>query len=207
MPRWGRKKAEEVLVADVQSDAAAWADPPTAPPLEMLRDYAIGRSWLKQKPKGVLLEACCCQQENEFGEMVAHDATTGEALGSVRENFFCCVVSYTIRDATGTPVYDVHPPTCLSGICVNCCDADSAGCMCFRAPFYIYPADGGEETRVGKLTKVWTGITKECCTLANTFEVDMPTGADGARASLVLGAGLLIDHNFFEGRGGAGANA
>ena len=126
--------------------------------------------------------------------MVAHDATTGEALGSVRENFFCCVVSYTIRDATGTPVYDVHPPTCLSGICVNCCDADSAGCMCFRAPFYIYPADGGEETRVGKLTKVWTGITKECCTLANTFEVDMPTGADGARASLVLGAGLLIDH-------------
>lgn len=71
----------------------------------------------------------------------------------------CAVANFTVYDAQGTPVYDIHQPTCCGGTCVNCCDKDGAGCC--RVPFFIYPSGGDEQSRSGKITKVWLGMKKE----------------------------------------------
>jgi len=70
-----------------------------------------------------------------------------------------------------------------------------------QVPIYFYPPGASEDERQGKIIKIWTGLKKECCTLANTFEVVPPKGADGLRIGLAYGATLLIDMMFFEGGG------
>jgi hypothetical protein len=130
---------------------------------------------------------CCC-----FQEISVREAEGGPALGTVRERQFCCVVKYAIYDAAGTPRYDLHPPTCVNGHCVNCFDTDGGACC--RVPLYLYPPGGGETERLGKITKVWLGLKKEFCTLANTYEIDMPLKATADDAALIFGAGLLVDH-------------
>jgi hypothetical protein len=78
------------------------------------------------------------------------------------------------------------------GCIVNCCD--KGGCGCLRVPFYIYPPNGKEDEREGHIVKIWTGIARECCTLANNFEYSPPKSADGASTALIYGATILLDY-------------
>ena len=56
---------------------------------------------------------------------------------------------------------------------------------------------------VGRITKQWGGIAREAFSDADTFRVQMDTGAtDQAFALMVLATALAIDLDFFEGKGG-----
>ena len=96
-------------------------------------------------------------------------------------------------------------------MCVNCC---SQGCCNCRIPFFIYPPSGTEEqafisTGSGKvpgeekephaqITKVWTNMTTELFTDADTFEVKCPDGADEADKARLISATLMLNQLFFE---------
>ncbi|KAJ1635585.1 hypothetical protein T492DRAFT_965423 [Pavlovales sp. CCMP2436] len=136
---------------------------------------------------------CCCFQQMHVKDMAGAD------VGLVTELFWCCVPKYMVVSADGSHLYDFHQSTCCAGTCVNCCDSGGAGCC--KVPFYFYPPAGGEEARDGKMIKVWLGLKKECCTLANTIEIEAPMGArSGEKLALVYAAATLLDFNFFENR-------
>lgn len=106
-------------------------------PLEMLRTFASAeRSYLKQKPKGVLLEMCCCQQENEFG---IGRSFGGWTLDGTDEFYliedasfacrFCCAANRQTRyllsqggKVGGVPFVEYKRPLrCPIGCCKCCC--------------------------------------------------------------------------------------
>lgn len=57
---------------------------------------------------------CCCYQEATF-------SSGGQLLGSIKEDCWYCVPSFDVKDHEEKGLYVVHPPTCLGGMCVNCC--------------------------------------------------------------------------------------
>lgn len=56
---------------------------------------------------------CCCYQKAKF-------TSQGVPLGMVQETFYCCVPTFKLLDASGRPIYKIHPPTCCGGCCLNC---------------------------------------------------------------------------------------
>ena len=53
---------------------------------------------------------CCCYQE-------LFVSSGGTKLGSIKENYYYCVPSFTIKDDKDQPQYILHPPTCCGGMC------------------------------------------------------------------------------------------
>lgn len=104
---------------------------------------------------------CCCHQT-----VLVTDVQNEEPLGSVSETCWLCVPNYVVRDAKGQDAFDIHPPTCLGGCCVNCCASPSALCCC-RVPFEVYYADGVRP--VGSVSKLWKNICAEVATEDATF--------------------------------------
>lgn len=56
---------------------------------------------------------CCCRQK-------ATVTSGGQPMGSLKEQCWCCIPTFTLLDRKGQPVYTMHQPTCL-GCCVNPC--------------------------------------------------------------------------------------
>jgi hypothetical protein len=51
----------------------------------------------------------------------------------------------------GAKVYDIKPPTCCGGCCVNVCDSKHGGMCSCRIPFYIYnPGQIGDNSEIGE---------------------------------------------------------
>ncbi|KAJ1628233.1 hypothetical protein T492DRAFT_1019643 [Pavlovales sp. CCMP2436] len=162
---------------------------------------------------------CCCYQVMNVKDMAGAD------VGMVTEMFWCCVPKYKIVGADGNHLYDFHQPTCCAGQCVDYCDTGGGGCC--KVPVYFYLPDGQDVwctftiasptcanvswvrkaicqehiEREGKVLKVYFGLENEnCCTLANTFEIEAPMEArTGAKLALVYAATTLLDFEFFEG--------
>lgn len=57
---------------------------------------------------------CCCYQ-------TATISSGGNKLGSIQETCWFCVPSLKVFDHGGKQLYLAHSPTCLGGLCVNCC--------------------------------------------------------------------------------------
>jgi len=135
-------------------------------------------------------------------------------LGSTSETFYFFVPNFEIRDGQGNAKYNLHPPTCCAGVCIDPC----ASCVCSKpktwckVPINIYPldADGKEGDReTGTIEKVWAGFTSELLTDADNFEVKFPQDANTDMKANILGAVFLMNQLFFESsqqqeQGGAG---
>ena len=59
----------------------------------------------------------------------------GSIVGSVEEEMWFFVPSFSIKDPMGTATHTLHMPTCFGGMCVDCC---AEGCCNCRIPFYVY---------------------------------------------------------------------
>jgi len=143
---------------------------------------------------------CCC-----FRKMTM--SSGGKEIGNVEEKCYCCVPRFEINDAEGKAIYQMHQPTCVGGMCVNCC-AEGNPCFgrgCCKAPFHVFPADmedtdnGAEPS--GKILKVMKSAAAEIFTDADVFEVDFPKDATTEQKGLVMGSAIFLNAIFFEAKG------
>jgi hypothetical protein len=157
---------------------------------------------------------CCCYQQVNVSSHV-----TKQDLGMVIETFYFCVPTFRVTPCgttisyltlyiqvlrkDGSHEYDIHMPTCLGGMCVNCSTIGCCGC---RIPFYIFPpGSGGEKGQeVGRIVKVWSGLSNELLTQADNFEVEFPAASDEESRVRLLGALFLLNQLFFESTHGFG---
>ena len=76
---------------------------------------------------------CCCYQQ-------ATITSGGQELGNIKEGCYFCVPSFTVVDHKAEPLYVVHAPTCIGGMCVNCCaEGNPCGRGCCLQSFRVYP--------------------------------------------------------------------
>lgn len=135
-------------------------------------------------------QKCCCHQE------IVAESASGAKLGSVKENYWCCLPTFDIKDANNQQQFVMHYPTCCMGMCVNCC---AEGCCNCRIPFYIYtPGKGDDKRQVGKIVKIWSGLGNEMFTDADKFELEYPPGANASSKATLLGATFFLNALFFE---------
>jgi hypothetical protein len=104
---------------------------------------------------------CCCQQYTEV-----FDVQNQKLLGTVTENCWLCVPSYTIRNAAKEETLDIHQPTCCCGCLVDICARESQ-CCGLRVPFNIYYP--GTDVVVGNINKIWRNFFAEIATDDDTF--------------------------------------
>jgi len=154
---------------------------------------------------------CCCYQE-----VMVRSGSDGknEDWGNVREACWYCIPSFMVNTKLegGEHRYDIHMPTCMGGMCVNCC---AQGCCNCRIPFYIYKAGAGEEGILyapgaakypncktehpeAQITKIWSGMYNEFLTDADKFEIKCPDGADTGDKARLIAATLMLNQVFFE---------
>jgi len=147
---------------------------------------------------------CCCYQQVDVQD------ANGADLGMIKEMFYYCVPHYNTILPDGTIEYEMHMPTCMGGLCVNCC---SQGCCNCRVPFLLYPPNGTEEqvlkstgsspvpnvegTPDAQITKIWSGF-KDMLADAQTYEIKCPDQCTQDGKARLIAATLLLDQTEFE---------
>lgn len=135
------------------------------------------------------MKFCCFQTIN------IQDAE-GEPLGAITEDFWFCVPSFKVTTETGALQYNVQPPTCCGGVCI---DLFYLGICSCQVPFNVYlPGKTGSGQEVGYVVKRWGGLVAELFTDADKFELRFPEGADPQSKSRLLGATFLLNQIFYE---------
>lgn len=147
---------------------------------------------------------CCCLLPQVTAFSPGPD---GQELNKTRYQCDCCLwVPKFMYSEGGQDIFKIRPETCCGGCCIVCkCGKGGAPAV----PFYFWNPLNPEEkigaAQVGQepqITKVWAGMKKECCSTADNFAVFFPQGSTPERKAGILGATMLVDFVFFEGRGG-----
>jgi Scramblase len=153
---------------------------------------------------GAVCCKCCCYQQMTV-------KSGGLLLGTLKEECWYCIPSFIASDSNGNPVYKIHQPTCLGGLCVNCC-AEGNPCTrkgCCKVSFRIFPASQqdtlGDAPFAGQILKKPKSAMTEIFTEADAFEVDFPEGSAVAEKGLIIGSSLLLNAVFFEDKNGNNA--
>ena len=141
--------------------------------------------------------SCCCFQKMKV-------TSGGQDIGSIKETCYFCVPRFEVLNASQQPVYKMHQPTCVGGMCVNCCaEGNPCGPGCCKVPFHVFPADqkdtdnGAQHS--GKILKMPRSWKSELFTDADVFEVSFPEGATSEQKGLLVGASIFLNAIFFEG--------
>jgi len=140
---------------------------------------------------------CCCYQRMTYSYQ-------GQPIGEMEELCYVCVPRMQIKDATGKPIYKVHPPTCCGGMCQNCFTEGNPCCGkgCCKVPFHVFPADQSDTDNgapfIGKVVKVPKSLAVEFFTDAEAFDVVFPDNATSTQKAMIAGSAVLINANFFE---------
>ncbi|XP_064614980.1 phospholipid scramblase 1-like [Liolophura sinensis] len=125
-------------------------------------------------------ESCfcfCCLQKVEV------EAPPGNIVGYIRQQCSPCYPRFTIRNAQDETVLKISGPCCTWS-------------MCGDVEFDVLTGDGS--SRVGRITKQWSGLGKEYFTDADNFGISFPMDLDVNMKAVMLGAVFLIDFMFFE---------
>jgi len=131
---------------------------------------------------------CWCADQECCSFNIQVEAPPGNLIGSIHQSKSCWVPWYEIRDASGNPVFNIKGPCC---VCPGpCCTCDF--------PFEIFSTGATGGVPVGKITKQWSGLTKELFTDATNFSVTFPNDLEVKMKAVLLGATFLIDIMFFE---------
>ncbi|OWF44076.1 phospholipid scramblase 1-like [Mizuhopecten yessoensis] len=127
---------------------------------------------------------CWLANFDVFAHEIAVEAPVGTVVGYVRQERSCWTPHYSIRDANREIVFHIKGPCCVMNGC------------CWDQEFIVWSKDWTEE--VGKISKKWTGFTKELFTDADNFGMNFPMDLDVKLKAVMLGAVFLIDFIFFE---------
>lgn len=104
-------------------------------------------------------------------------SVNGQLLGSVSQDWSIFCPKFTIKDASGESVLKVEGPFCTYSICGD-------------VEFQVLSLD--KETKVGKITKQWTGLAREMFTDADYFGVTFPLDLSVHIKAVLLAATFLI---------------
>ncbi|XP_070380838.1 phospholipid scramblase 3-like [Dermacentor albipictus] len=121
---------------------------------------------------------CCCLQE-----MDVRDASM-TMMGFVRMECTIIFPNFSVLDSQGNVVLLIKGPCCTTSIC------------CEDVVFDILARDG--VTKLGGITKTYTGFIREAGTDADNFTVTFPLDLDVKIKAVLLGAVFLIDYIYFE---------
>ncbi|XP_033126954.1 phospholipid scramblase 1-like isoform X2 [Anneissia japonica] len=122
----------------------------------------------------------CCLQKLEVC------APPGTVVGYVKQSWSVCYPQFTIENANEETILKISGPLCTWNLCGD-------------VEFDVLSADGS--TKVGKISKQWTGFAKEAFTDADNFGISFPMDLDVNIKAVMLGACFLIDFMFFERSG------
>lgn len=104
----------------------------------------------------------------------------GQLLGSVDQDWSICAPKFSVKDATGETVLKIEGP-----ICTFSCGGDVV--------FDVLTRD--KTTKVGKITKQWSGLAREMFTDADFFGVSFPIDLDvQIKAVLMATTFLIVSH-------------
>lgn len=122
----------------------------------------------------------------------------GHLIGSVHQNWSLCKPKFSVKDASGETVLQIEGPFCTFSMC---------GDVKFRV-FYrqllslielqivkstnfmqVLSLDG---QKIGKISKQWSGLTREAFTDADMFGINFPMDLDAKMKAVLIGACLLI---------------
>lgn len=121
----------------------------------------------------------CCAMELHI------EAPVGQICGYAKQTRSCITPHFVILDANRQPVFNVIGPMC---ICQGpCCTKDQE--------FKIFTLQG---SLIGKLSKQWSGFTREFFTDADNFSATFPLDLDVRMKAVVLCTVFLIDFMYFE---------
>ncbi|XP_071838153.1 phospholipid scramblase 2-like isoform X1 [Apostichopus japonicus] len=119
----------------------------------------------------------CCLQKLEVS------SPPGTVIGYVKQSWSVCFPKFTIENEREETILRIDGPLCTWN-------------MCGDVEFDVMSADGS--TKVGKISKQWTGLVKEYFTDADNFGVSFPMDLDVRMKAVTLAACFLIDFMFFE---------
>ncbi|XP_035676334.1 phospholipid scramblase 1-like isoform X3 [Branchiostoma floridae] len=119
----------------------------------------------------------CCLQELEV------QSPPGTTVGWVKQTWHPFLPKFVVQNAAGETVLTIEGP------CLNCS-------FCGDVEFDVMSAD--ETSKVGKISKQWSGLAKEMFTDADNFGIQFPMDLDVKVKASLLGAIFLIDFMFFE---------
>lgn len=119
----------------------------------------------------------CCLQSIEVS------APPGTLVGTVEQEWSLCIPTFAIKNPSGETVLRIAGPFCTMRICGD-------------VEFDLTSADGN--TKVGKISKQWTGLVREMFTDADYFGITFPMDLDVRMKAVMLGACFLIDAMYFE---------
>ncbi|XP_063076493.1 phospholipid scramblase 1-like isoform X2 [Engraulis encrasicolus] len=119
----------------------------------------------------------CCLQELEV------QAPPGNPIGYVIQDWDAFFPKFTIQNEKRESLLKIKGPFCP---CKCCADVD----------FEVLSLD--EQTKVGNISKQWTGLMQEAFTDADNFGIKFPMDLDVKAKAILLGALFLIDFMFFE---------
>ncbi|CAH1380547.1 unnamed protein product, partial [Tenebrio molitor] len=113
----------------------------------------------------------CCLQRMEVS------SPPGTLVGTVEQDWSLCFPMFSIKNANGEVVLRIKGPFCTMG--------------CYRdVNFEVLSADGA--TKVGRITKQWTGVAQEMFTDADNFGITFPMDLDVKMKAVMLGACFLV---------------
>ena len=106
----------------------------------------------------------------------------GQLLGSVDQDWSICAPKFSVKDAAGETVLKIDGP-----ICTFSCGSDVV--------FHVKTLD--KETKVGKITKQWSGLAREMFTDADFFGVTFPMDLDVQIKAVLMATTFLIVSSSF----------
>lgn len=122
----------------------------------------------------------CCLQNMEV------TSPPGTLIGSIQQEWSIFKPKFSVKDVTGQTVLKIEGPFCTFSLCGD-------------VEFNVYSSDGC--TKVGKISKQWSGLVREAFTDADMFGINFPLDLDVKMKAVLLGACFLIDFMFFEKSG------
>ncbi|XP_030372172.1 phospholipid scramblase 2-like [Scaptodrosophila lebanonensis] len=118
----------------------------------------------------------CCVENLEV------TAPPGNIVGSIEQELTLLSPSFKVKDHLGDTVMRIEGPFSTTSFFG---DVD----------FDIVTLSG---TKVGKISKQWSGLARELFTDADFFGITFPLDLDARTKAVLLGATFLIDFMFFE---------
>jgi len=130
---------------------------------------------------------CWCASASCCAWVVTIEAPVGTVIGSVRQKGSYWIPKYDVMDGDGQKIFDIKGPCC---ICQFICCPDDLD--------FNITVDNRE---IGKISKQWGGVARECFTRASNFSLAFPIDLDVRMKAVLLGAVFLVDFMFFEFQG------
>jgi len=137
---------------------------------------------------------CCCLMPS----VTAYD-NTGKLLGEAKYicDMFMLVPKFGWFEF-GSMMYFLAPETCLGGCCmVTKCGGN--GGKAIYLPFHFRDPATKEPLGDGSgISKLWSGLKKECCSDADNFALKWPQSSTIDQRKGLLGLNFLVDLVWFE---------